>query len=382
MNETTEYMNEKEFKSIFMGKLFNKIDKMIGEKNLPMENAILEMKSAGRCKALKRILLCGFEKISLGERIEKMIVEENLKKKEEKNEKFLVDLCECYISLRTGFPPELLLICVPCLLKAASDKEETEEIHKDVEMALFALCCIEENQIFEQKQYLKEMLKIIKIQQEHHNLMRLTYQSAWMRLINKFFWDKSVEDMIVNELHFPREAEREQEESKKVMIIRRWLSTIKFFISLCQLRNEEFVELIGEIVQVFRVAKDNYREIHSKCIYSLREAAAVKAVEIEDLLNGGAFDAVLEEFQRQTLNDDIAHDSLIFLMNVSNRLKEEDDDEKEEVKRKATKRKPLEKMEEEGYEDRITSLYGEISFINERYNNNFSLNISEYFVNI
>ncbi|KAH7827938.1 uncharacterized protein MONOS_13940 [Monocercomonoides exilis] len=150
-------MDIEEFNYVITKELYNKIDKMIEEKNLPMENAILLLKHAGYLKILKNIWIFDFRNSSLNKRIEKMIVEENQKKKEEKNEKFLVDLCECYISLRTGFPPELLLICVPCLLKAASDKEETEEVQKDVEMALFALCFIEENKIFEQKQYLKEM---------------------------------------------------------------------------------------------------------------------------------------------------------------------------------------------------------------------------------
>ncbi|KAH7819689.1 uncharacterized protein MONOS_17934 [Monocercomonoides exilis] len=72
-----------------------------------------------------------------------MIAEEEEKKeKEKRNEKLLVDLCECYLFLSCGFTHELLSVCSPCLLKAASVKEESEENQKDVEMALLALSCI------------------------------------------------------------------------------------------------------------------------------------------------------------------------------------------------------------------------------------------------
>eukprot|EP00770_Monocercomonoides_exilis_P000423 MONOS_420.1-p1 / transcript=MONOS_420.1 / gene=MONOS_420 / organism=Monocercomonoides_exilis_PA203 / gene_product=unspecified product / transcript_product=unspecified product / location=Mono_scaffold00007:27207-27823(-) / protein_length=132 / sequence_SO=supercontig / SO=protein_coding / is_pseudo=false len=74
---------------------------------------------------------------------EKMIIDEN-EKKEGKNEKLLVDLCECYLLFYSGvFSSKMLSLCVPCLLKFALKKEEREKVQKEVEMALLALSCID-----------------------------------------------------------------------------------------------------------------------------------------------------------------------------------------------------------------------------------------------
>ncbi|KAH7819319.1 uncharacterized protein MONOS_9721 [Monocercomonoides exilis] len=313
MNEIVDEMNYNEFKSIITTELFDKMDKMIEERKLSMKNAILLLKHAGYCRVIKNIWLSGFQESSLNRSFEKMIVEEE-QKKEEKNEKLMIDLCECYISLRSGFPPELLSICVPCLLKIALKKEENEEIQKEVEIALMALRNVSDYHYVEQELYLNKITEIIQYHQEHRNLTRVAYQSAWQFLMNKFYWDKSLEEVIANELHFTREAARELEELMKCVdwkknedklkemeeknLLERWLETVNIYFGKCQLRNEERAVLIESIVQVYRVAKDNHREICEECIRLLKTVSYNTTVEIEDLLKSGAVNIALGEIVR------------------------------------------------------------------------------------
>eukprot|EP00770_Monocercomonoides_exilis_P006452 MONOS_6417.1-p1 / transcript=MONOS_6417.1 / gene=MONOS_6417 / organism=Monocercomonoides_exilis_PA203 / gene_product=unspecified product / transcript_product=unspecified product / location=Mono_scaffold00202:8837-9448(-) / protein_length=183 / sequence_SO=supercontig / SO=protein_coding / is_pseudo=false len=182
---------------------------MIEEKKLTLENAILLLKHAGFWNALKDMPIHEFGKSSLENRFEKMIVEEE-KKNEEKNEKLLVDLCECYLLLSNGLAlTNIVSIIVPCLLKAALNKEENEEAQKEVEMALLALKNLGMWKHVEQELYLDKTIEIIKYHQEHYNLTRLAYQPAWQFLIFRFCKDKSLEELIANELHFAREAIKE-----------------------------------------------------------------------------------------------------------------------------------------------------------------------------
>ncbi|KAH7819016.1 uncharacterized protein MONOS_13270 [Monocercomonoides exilis] len=139
MNGLIDEMEKKEFKSVFTEELFDKIHQMIGEKTLSWGNAILLLKHAGFCKVLKKIPFYSFDYSSLSKRMKEMIIDENEKKKEEKNEKRLIDLCECYLLLNRWPSSEMDSIIVPCLLKVALKKDETDEAQKEVEMALLAL---------------------------------------------------------------------------------------------------------------------------------------------------------------------------------------------------------------------------------------------------
>eukprot|EP00770_Monocercomonoides_exilis_P013125 MONOS_13069.1-p1 / transcript=MONOS_13069.1 / gene=MONOS_13069 / organism=Monocercomonoides_exilis_PA203 / gene_product=unspecified product / transcript_product=unspecified product / location=Mono_scaffold00774:12813-13815(+) / protein_length=203 / sequence_SO=supercontig / SO=protein_coding / is_pseudo=false len=197
-----------------------------------------------------------------------MIIEEN-KKKEGKNEKLLIDLCECNVTLSYDFSSELLSICVPCLLKAALNKEENEEVQTEVEMALLALSNIRDYEM-KRELYLNEITEIIEHHQEYQNMTRLAYQSIWQFFVDRFFNDKSLERVIVNELHFPREAVREleeltrnvdwkrkeeenekrREETKEEHILRRWLHTLNNYFLRCKLWNEELAKLIDCVVQL------------------------------------------------------------------------------------------------------------------------------------
>ncbi|KAH7819254.1 uncharacterized protein MONOS_16270 [Monocercomonoides exilis] len=398
MNRLIEEMNIEELKSIINEEIFNKMNKMIEEKKMSMENAILLLKHVGYCNVLKNVWNLCFDSSSLGERFKKMIIDEE--KKEEKNEKLFSDLCECFVFLNGCINSKMLCVCVPCLLKVASVKEESEENQTEVEMALLALSNISFYTEIEKEAYLKKITEIIEHQQNHRNLTKLAYQSAWEFLIKRFIKDRNLEDMIVNELHFGREAARELEEltrnvdwnrkkgeeggkeAKEEFALVRWLQTFSIYFQICRLKNEENVGLLKNIVQVHRAEKDYYSVISNLCIYSLRSAAERRVVKVEDLLKGGAVDAVLEELNRPTLNKDIMNNGLQFLVNVSNRLKEKTDNEMEEEERKAMKRKMFEKMEEEGYEDIIISFHENSDFLLHNYNHDLSLNISDYFVNV
>ncbi|KAH7828491.1 uncharacterized protein MONOS_13196 [Monocercomonoides exilis] len=260
---------------------------MIDEKKINIGNIILLLKHIGYCKTLKRTSNSNFEHSSLGKRFEEMIVEE-YKKKEERDERLLADLCECYLLLNGRVSLELLSICASCILKVALNKEENEKVQKEVEMALLASNCF-------------------------------GYHSAWKFLIDRLLNDRYLEEVFVNELHFVREARSEldelskcidwkakeegggRKEKKEMDIILGWLQILEFFFSLCQLWNEEFAELVSSIVQVFRAAKDNYGEINDQCVHLLILTEDKRGVK--DLLNGGAVDAFMEEIIQSTLKD-------------------------------------------------------------------------------
>ncbi|KAH7817108.1 uncharacterized protein MONOS_18680 [Monocercomonoides exilis] len=394
MNEIVDEMNGYEFKFIFKTKLFEKIDKMIEEKKLQLGNATWILKHIGYCVVLKNVWNRCFEESLLNKRLSNMIIYEE-KKKDEKNKILSDDLCECHLLLNKCVSSELAIICVPCVLKAVLHKEKEEESQRDVEIALLAFRNTKYD-FFRQELYLKEITEIIKNHQEHHNLTQLAYQSAWEFLINRFHTNIFLEDTISNELHFGREAARELEEltrnvdwnrkkgeeggkeAKEEFALMRWVETLKIYFQSCRLKNEENVGLINLIVQIYQTAKDNYRGIRFQCIYSLRNAAEKRVVRVEDLLKSGAIDAVLEEIRHSTLKDKILSKYLQFFLNVSKKLKKKTDNKMEEVKRKATKRKVFEKMEEEGYEDTITSFHERLSFLNQKYLREFSLDISDF----
>ncbi|KAH7815980.1 uncharacterized protein MONOS_13777 [Monocercomonoides exilis] len=307
MNGLMDELCEEEFRSVFTINNFDKIEKMIEEKKLTLENTMMLMKHIAYCNALA----------------------EGLKK----------------------------------------------------------------------KLYLKEIEEIVKYHQEHHNLTQIAYQIVWRFIITQFKIDYSLENVIVNELHFAREATRELNELSKCVDwkrkeeeegekkteeenrMKRWIRTLGFFNQSCALWNNEFIGLIGSIVQVFQAAKKNHRESCKECIFLFRNAAKSRAVKVEAFLKSGAIDVVLEEMKRSTLEDEVANEIFHFFLNVSRKLKEKNKDEKEEEERKSIKKEVFEKMEEEGYEDTIVSFRKKLSFLYQDYNYELSLDISDYFVN-
>ncbi|KAH7822264.1 uncharacterized protein MONOS_18635 [Monocercomonoides exilis] len=399
MNEIVDRMNNNELESIFNEETFNKTEKMIEKKKISLENMCLLLKYIGIYKETNRTYFQRCREYSLGKRIQKMIIEENKRKSEEKKEKLLTDLCEFYISLSCSFSPKLLSICVSTLLKVALNKEENEKARKEVEIALLALSNIKPIDKVPKELYLNEIKEIIQYQQEHQDLTRLANQCAWQFLMNRFYWDKSMEEVIVNEQHFAREAateleelarsvdwkkkeeEMSKEEAREMLVISRWIQALSFFFENCLVWNEEYVELFSSIVQVSRAVRENQRKICDLCICLLRNAAERRVVKDEALLCEGAVDTVLEGIQRPTLNDMATYESLEFFNAILRRLKEVDD-KMEETKRKALKKEIFEQMEEEGYEDTIASFHGIMVFLQEYFDDDLSLNISDYFVNV
>eukprot|EP00770_Monocercomonoides_exilis_P009391 MONOS_9346.1-p1 / transcript=MONOS_9346.1 / gene=MONOS_9346 / organism=Monocercomonoides_exilis_PA203 / gene_product=unspecified product / transcript_product=unspecified product / location=Mono_scaffold00382:38211-39334(+) / protein_length=348 / sequence_SO=supercontig / SO=protein_coding / is_pseudo=false len=346
------------------------------------------------------IFISSLENPSLCIRIKRMIFEENEKKKEERNENLLTDLYECYLLLDFVFSLELLSICVPRLVKVASSKEKSEDNQKEVETALFTLSCIGKWNDVGKILFLEEINEIIQYNQEHRNLTRLAYQSAWQFLIDRLDNFKSLKEIIANELHFVKEARRELEEllkcvdwkrkkedgggkeAKEEFVLLRWLQILDLCFFLCKFWNEEYAGLIDSIARVLRATKENNREICFYCIYSFKLATENKVVKVEDLLNGGAVDAVLEEILQSMLIDKIALSSLKYMNSISERLKDEANDEKGKEERKIMKKKVIEKMEEEGYEDVIVSFHEKLPFLCRNNYHQLSLDISDYFVNI
>ncbi|KAH7818917.1 uncharacterized protein MONOS_15450 [Monocercomonoides exilis] len=397
MNGLIDEMNKEEFKLVFTKEQFNEIHQMIKKEKITLKNSILLLKHVGYSKKLKCFIEFAFNESLLREKIREMIIDENEKKNDEKDEKHLTDLCKCFTLLNDNkIPDELRLIIVPCLLKAASKKEGNEETQKEAEIALLALSHISQFCLLEKELYLNEIKEIIKNHQDHHNLTRLAYQCAWAFLMHRFVDEKKLEDIIVNDLHFAREAAREIEDLsksvdwkrkeerrketkvKEVSVIKRWLDVINEFTFSCTLWNEELAGLISSTVQMIRASRDNYPYTSHQSLSLLRCAAEKRKEKIDDLLKSGAIGAVVEEIQQPTINDDLIKNCYYFFSNISERLKEKKYLKVEEAKRKKTKKKVLEKMEEEGFEDIIESLYGYISFVNENDYGEFSRNASEY----
>ncbi|KAH7827546.1 uncharacterized protein MONOS_17328 [Monocercomonoides exilis] len=373
MNRLIDEMDKKELRFTFTLEYFETIDKMIEEKKLTFDNAILLMKHIGYWIALINMTVYGFFTSSLCKRIQEMIIIEE-KLKEGKNESLLVDLCECYLLINDVKSSELLSICVPCLMKVALRKEDSKDIQEEVEMALISINNINEYKFIEKELFLSNVTEIFQNYQEHRNLTRLAYQSAWQFLVFRLWCHGNLRDVIVNELHFAREATREleeliecvdwkrkedemsKEEAKAASIAKRWLATLAFFFQSFILMNEEFILLICRIVEVFRVAKDNCREICNRCIDSVIYAAGNRAMKVEYLLKSGAVDIILKEMQHQTLNANMGYNYCLFFYFVLRRLKEEEKEEIVKVKRNAARMETFGKMEEEGYEDCIIGL--------------------------
>ncbi|KAH7822141.1 uncharacterized protein MONOS_5955 [Monocercomonoides exilis] len=260
---------------------------------------------------------------------EKMIIDEE-KKKEEKNEKLLTDLCECYLALleRKHFvPDDVLKIVVHYILRAASNKEESEEVQKEVEMALLPLSNIFPYTV-EKEEHEKELIEILLHHRQHHNLTHLAYQSA--------------------------------------------LILLKGCMTGRNLRQKKY-EL--------EAANDNCRELHLKVMDLFQTMAISTIVSIDDMLKGGAIDCILEYMTKSTLDDEFVdshvktflyiwermiagsfflekNNILCLLSSLSYKSKEIMNKGNDLAKRKIPFREMLEKLEEEGLEDIFIGFYG------------------------
>eukprot|EP00770_Monocercomonoides_exilis_P007825 MONOS_7785.2-p1 / transcript=MONOS_7785.2 / gene=MONOS_7785 / organism=Monocercomonoides_exilis_PA203 / gene_product=unspecified product / transcript_product=unspecified product / location=Mono_scaffold00275:64165-65519(+) / protein_length=432 / sequence_SO=supercontig / SO=protein_coding / is_pseudo=false len=384
MNSTIDEMDSERLLSFFNKSLFDKISMMTGETRTPWEKNVLLLKHLGYRRVLKGCAESKFYFSMLRERFEKKINEED-KKKDERNERLLVDLCECYLLVSCQYSSEIICICVPCILKAALRKEENEETKKEVEMALLSLSHVNQFIKTDEELYFNEIKEIILNHQEHHNLTWLAYQSAWKFLMNRFDFDKRLEGVIVNELHFIRVAtnepvelamhidwkrkkeEKGEREEREELALERWLYALAQYFYLFESTNEEYIGLFGCPVQIFRVAKDCRREIGEMCIQALGYASRNRAVKFEHLVKSGAVEAASEWIiQLSSCLNQICL-SLMLLKEICWALKKKMKNENDEAKRKDMKRKVSEKMEEEGYEDCLIGFHNCIKSRSPRY---------------
>eukprot|EP00770_Monocercomonoides_exilis_P003093 MONOS_3072.1-p1 / transcript=MONOS_3072.1 / gene=MONOS_3072 / organism=Monocercomonoides_exilis_PA203 / gene_product=unspecified product / transcript_product=unspecified product / location=Mono_scaffold00068:146877-147915(-) / protein_length=327 / sequence_SO=supercontig / SO=protein_coding / is_pseudo=false len=326
-----------------------------------------------------------------------MIVEEL--KKEEKNENFLIELCECYLLHKERYiPSKLISNCLPFFFEVSLSKEKDEETQKKVEMALLALSCIKAQNRIEKTMYLEEIKEIIKYHQEHHNLTHLAYQSAWRFLIFRLRNGENLEEVIMNELHFVRESARELEDLtacvdwkkskeemkilKEVQIIRNWTDEMIDPLEHYELRKDDVARMILSLVKLCIASRDNEQGMTGDCLYILKGFAENATVSVDVFLKEGVFELILMEILESTLDDEITFYSLQICFLMFEMLNEETDNDAEEAKRKAAKMELFENLEEEGYEDAIVSFHGILVFLQEDYDDDLSLNISDYFVNV
>eukprot|EP00770_Monocercomonoides_exilis_P006955 MONOS_6918.1-p1 / transcript=MONOS_6918.1 / gene=MONOS_6918 / organism=Monocercomonoides_exilis_PA203 / gene_product=unspecified product / transcript_product=unspecified product / location=Mono_scaffold00227:12295-13062(-) / protein_length=203 / sequence_SO=supercontig / SO=protein_coding / is_pseudo=false len=197
-------------------------------------------------------------------------------------------------------------VCVSCLLKEAANKDESEKKQKEVEMALFALSTVRyrgKGKIV----HLNEIKEIILYHQEHRHLTQIAYQSDWQFLIKRFVFDESLEGVIVNELHFVREAskgleklmkhedwKKKQKEAKKEKgigkepeeehMMMKWLFVIGRYLTMCKLWNEESVLLVYSIVRLLRAARDINMNMSECCVNILYGTVMNRTMKIEGIL--------------------------------------------------------------------------------------------------
>eukprot|EP00770_Monocercomonoides_exilis_P001335 MONOS_1325.1-p1 / transcript=MONOS_1325.1 / gene=MONOS_1325 / organism=Monocercomonoides_exilis_PA203 / gene_product=unspecified product / transcript_product=unspecified product / location=Mono_scaffold00023:2244-3512(+) / protein_length=404 / sequence_SO=supercontig / SO=protein_coding / is_pseudo=false len=387
MNEIMKEMNKEEFSAVFIEELFDEIHKMIEDKKLSKKNATVFLKHIGYCKIMDEIRSKSFDSSSLYKRIQEMILDEE-KKKGRKNERLMIDLCECCLLLNNKSSSKIPSVCLSYLLKAALNKEKNEEAQKEVEMALLALSNVK-YLFVETELYLREIKEIIQYHQEHCNLTRLAYQSAWKFLMNRFEDDSNLEEVYLNDLHFVREVASEVEvlagyidwknnekdeemkrmEKKNVVIAERWLDMIHYFFVYFEVHDEERIKLISCMTSLCRAAINTHNEIVKKCyfilMYLMRRQKILPIVS--DLLKEGIIDYFMEEIQRSTMDDVISYGFFRFVQNIYDSLEGNEDNETDDAKRKAKRQKMIEKLEEEGYEDINTSLCGPFVYLSEKH---------------
>eukprot|EP00770_Monocercomonoides_exilis_P014980 MONOS_14926.1-p1 / transcript=MONOS_14926.1 / gene=MONOS_14926 / organism=Monocercomonoides_exilis_PA203 / gene_product=unspecified product / transcript_product=unspecified product / location=Mono_scaffold01107:6771-7898(-) / protein_length=356 / sequence_SO=supercontig / SO=protein_coding / is_pseudo=false len=345
----------------------------------------------------------GFQTSLLRKRIEKLIIEEEKEQKTEEKSEFLIDLWEGYLLLIEDVSYEFISIFKPSLLKVALNKEEDIKAQKEVEMALLALSHISSMTRIEKDQFVNEIKEIIEHHQKHQNLTRLAYQSAWQFLTKRFYYSKSLEDLIMNELHFTSEASRELDELvksldlkgkggsdrlKETRVILRWLDVFDEYFDGEYLRRNDDTKLIKSIIGTCRAEKGNDKKIANEVIQLFGRIAGRKRMNIKYLLDGGAVDHILNEIKQPSLTVEKSSTCLWFFYALSERLKGESiedfltvekEDEIDEAEKKDIKKEIIEKYEEEGLEDCVFS-FSVLFFKLGAHNDYLSENPSDYTV--
>ncbi|KAH7816953.1 uncharacterized protein MONOS_4928 [Monocercomonoides exilis] len=233
--------------------------------------------------------------------------------------KLLIDLCECNLLLFNSTSNKMLKACVPCLLKVALKKEESEKAQKEVEIALLALSNAVPYYVMERELYLSDVTEIIKYHQEHHNLTRLAYQSVWEFLTNQLSFNQCLKKVVEDDLHFVEEVTRELEElrilidwkreekkkgekeKKEVFTLKRWLRTLESCFLLYKFLEMKNVGLDRCIIELCRASREYERVITESCLSILQKSAERGAVGADALLKAGVANLISDELQRSTL---------------------------------------------------------------------------------
>ncbi|KAH7822147.1 uncharacterized protein MONOS_5961 [Monocercomonoides exilis] len=399
MNKMADEMNEKELQYTFIIELFKKINKMMDEQKTPLGIILTILKRFGFNFVMKNLPSYGlYSDLSSERKIEKMIVDE-YEKMEEKDERLIADLSECNYLFGRSTSLKLNSICVPYLLKVALKKEEDEEAQKEVEMALFALSNIGLYDKVPKELYLNEIADIIQYHQKHHNLTQLAYQSAWQFLINRY---PEVCELIYGlacDLNFVKEAPIELEELTRrltlkmkeegkggkevfeVMIIRRWLLSLEAFFSNLMLWKEECYGLVGSFMRALQASKDYFSDLSFENVCLLESMVTNKRIPLDALFKERVIDVILEEILQTRLKIRIFRECLAIFKFLAGRLDGKMKEENGKAKQKGMKRKFFDKLEEEGYEDSLTSIYVIVHHRSKRFRNSRLLtNSSDYFV--
>ncbi|KAH7825171.1 uncharacterized protein MONOS_17476 [Monocercomonoides exilis] len=378
INESLAKMNEEVLLEIDGKFIYDKIDKMIEDEKISIENALLLLKCIGYWELMKMCKCPFFENYSLNIRLERLITEEYLKK-EDKNEKLLIDLCECYLlNRRDHASMKLLRVFLPCLLNAALNKDVSDENRNEAELALLALNNIGEGKELGKEWFLDEITEIIQYHQEHHNLTCLAYLSAWQFLMVRSYKCIDIRKGIVNNLHFVREAKREidglvrcinwkndENELKNLtetLMLKKWCFVIDYYLRFCDFQCEEISLIITSLVSLCRRAMDNHHNLFNECIYLFETMVERLSESVIHCLKEGAFNVALDGVLQPTLEDLQEASCLRFFSFISGiyqgKRKDRNKREVEEHYWKKIKREINEKLEDDGFEDVIVSFYG------------------------
>ncbi|KAH7819056.1 uncharacterized protein MONOS_17952 [Monocercomonoides exilis] len=371
MNALVKKMNVEEFKSIYKIDMLNKIDAMIEEKKLTWENAIILLKQIGYYKTLNDVYKARFDRSLLIERIKKKVIEE-WKKNDEKEEKLVVDLCECFILLIRyidNIPTEVDPTCLPCILKTASNKEESEKAQHEVEMALLALTKIYDSE--EEELHINPIKEIIKQHQRKRYLTHLGYQSAWELISERAHWRQRNDKAILNELNFISEAVKELEElsmhvdwekieesgnkTKEECVIRKWVNMLYIYFFQYKLWNKEHGKAIDCLSKICKAARERNKSIIIGCIQTFEEMTRVPSVNVEALIRCGSVNFAIGEIQKFSFYDNVIRTCLEYIASIKCLLLESLK-ENREMKRTLI-RETFEMFEEEGFEDMTMSIY-------------------------
>ncbi|KAH7823792.1 uncharacterized protein MONOS_1873 [Monocercomonoides exilis] len=268
----------------------------------------------------------------------------------------MIDLCECFLALFEGIPDaskDTVAVSVRCVMKAAMSKEKDEKTQKEVEMALLALSNAKYFDCDNRVQFLDESVEIIKYHQEHHNLTRLAYQSAWCSIVNQASNDEKMGKTVENELNFCKEAERELDEllrcvnwrknekeideNFEVRLMKRWLRIINAYFFNNTLRGDEVLRLIACVVRLCQTVKNSSKTAFGSGMFIFQKIIRSCLGNVDFLLRRGAMDYLFQELIQPTFRCDTFGKCMQFFSELSIALHGEkvntnvEDDESEDL---------------------------------------------------